>query len=313
MHDPIIKQNIISLSNEVPVSAIISLYTGIVPAVTIYRWVSQKPQQYSYSYSLDAQLREWERLKRTPGTYESVPHTNRIITSNQPHFYDAENKLLQDPKIRAKLNANRLKYKNKSLNQLTPKEILRGMKISGIYTGYSHFNPYWIKAFISEFQPQCIYDPCGGWGHRLLGATASSCKYIYNDKWNKTVIGIQNICKQLKLTVPIYNNSCESFTPTESYDCVFTCPPYYNIETYEDSFDSLASYANWWEQVVTKTTTTSMKLFAFVINHTYQDLLITTTKKILQVDPIVKPLGARQSHFNQNTSSRSENLVIFSR
>ncbi len=142
-----------------------------------------------YSYTQKEQKREWHRIQKSPGNYKDVVHLNKIVLSNQPHFFDKERELFKDKHIRDKLLANRLKYIGKQRQDLTMREILRGFKISGIYTGFSHFSPLWIKAFIEQYKPKIIYDPCGGWGHRLLGALSTDTPYIYNDFWDKTFEG----------------------------------------------------------------------------------------------------------------------------
>lgn len=80
--------------------------------------------------------------------------------------------------IQEKLFNNRLKYINKSKYKLSNLEILRGLKISGLCNNmFSHFSPLWLKAFIEQNNIKSIYDPCGGWGHRLIAT--NKIKYIY--------------------------------------------------------------------------------------------------------------------------------------
>ena len=64
--------------------------------------------------------------------------------------------------------------------------LLRGFKISGIHYGYSHFNPLIIKKFLEDTNAKICYDPCGGWGHRILGSMNID-KYIENAKTDTEV------------------------------------------------------------------------------------------------------------------------------
>ena len=112
------------------------------------------------------------------------------------------------------------------------------------------FNPVLAKWFIQKFnlENKICYDPCGGWGHRLLGIAPFVKKYIYNDLSIHTLNGCKNIAKFCKLTnIDFYNKDAKTFDPNENYDFMFTCPPYYaenkNIEEYEcDGFNSQEEY-----------------------------------------------------------------------
>ncbi|MBW2986724.1 very short patch repair endonuclease, partial [Candidatus Woesearchaeota archaeon] len=138
-----------------------------------------------YFQSQDRLNSEMNNIFLKPGCFDGIPQQNRIVLMYQPHFYEREKELWKDEKIRKKLIENRCKYLNKSENELTNNELLRGFKISGIVYGYSQFSPLWIKAFIEKYNVTSIYDPCAGWGHRLLGA--SKIKYIANDIDERTV------------------------------------------------------------------------------------------------------------------------------
>jgi hypothetical protein len=231
MKDNNLKSTVIAYANNNGVAKCVDVFNGIVSKDTVYRWIRES--KLDYTYSLKECTEELERLKLNKGSYSSLPTRNRIIHTFQPHFFDIERKLWQDKTIRKKLLANRRKYLNKS--EFTDREILRGFKISGIHIGFSHFSPLWFTKFIEEYNVKSVYDPCGGWGHRMIGAYLSNIEYIYNDMWYKTYMGCKNISKFLNFNCNLYNNDCTQFTPVESYDCVFTCPPYNNIEIYNNT------------------------------------------------------------------------------
>ena len=69
-----------------------------------------------------------------------------------------------DPIKRRKVIQNRMKYLEKKECDLTPMDIILGFKRSGVYYGYSHFNPIWTKWFVDRYNIRNICDPCGGWG-----------------------------------------------------------------------------------------------------------------------------------------------------
>ena len=92
-------------------------------------------------------------------------------------------------------------------------------------------------------QGKCCYDPTGGWGHRMLGGQQLS-KYIYNDLSHHTEEGVKTMALFHNITNTVfYENDARTFEPSENYDAMFTCVPYYadnkDIEKYEcDGFKS---------------------------------------------------------------------------
>ena len=103
----------------------------------------------SYSYTEAEMLSEFKYIKTEKGSFTRNCDSNKIVLTFQPHFYEKENELWEDPVIQQKLLENRKKYLGKE--NLTEKEILRGFRISGIYKGFSHHSSYWIKAFIEKY------------------------------------------------------------------------------------------------------------------------------------------------------------------
>ncbi len=263
-----------------------------------------------YKYNKESIQKELKKIKNNPGNFLKLPNTNKIVLTYQPHFYEKEKELFSlNPIIRRKLIENRCNFLDKEENELTDKEILRGFKISGIYYGFSHFSPFWIKAFIEKYNIKSIYDPCGGWGHRLLGAY--NIKYIYNDINIKTFNGVNNIIRDFNIQNKItYNNDSSLFTPEEDYECVFTCPPYYNTEVYEKPFLSFKEYIYWWHKTINKSLKKPVKYFVFVIDNKLKEYLkiCCIDKHMIFVEEI--KLGRKKSHF-QKQINNNEFLVIY--
>lgn len=202
---------------------------------------------YNYILSIpciDCKLKEeFEYYKKTTGKLNKINSKclNIVKYFQQDIFYKKERELFCNKNIREKLIDNRKKYLNKEV--FTVNEILKGFKVSGIHYGYSHFNPLWFKWFIETYNIKTCYDPCGGWGHRLLGGLNLDL-YIYNDLSITTFNNVNRIIKYFNIqNTVIYNNDATLFIPNETFDSMFTCPPYYNIEEYEcDSFESIEKY-----------------------------------------------------------------------
>jgi hypothetical protein len=196
------------------------------------------------NYNINLFNSELQYYNNSNGNYNITYKNSDIIKYYQQDvFYKHEKELWNDNNIKGKLIHNRTSYLHKSINELTVEDILSGFKISGIYYGYSSFNPLWFKKFIEDNNIKICYDPCGGWGHRLLGSQLLE-KYIYNDLSIDTYNNVNKIIQDLNIQNAVtYNNDATVFVPNENYDAIFTCPPYYNIEEYScGKFNSIDDY-----------------------------------------------------------------------
>jgi hypothetical protein len=208
-----IKSTVIKYAENTSVKEAVLLFEGIVSRNTVYKWMREhKNQKLNYAYTLDQCKREVYNFKKRQPSYDALPCSNRIVHTFQPHFFHKEKELWNNKAIQKRLVENRRKYLEK--DTFTDREILRGFKISGIHMGYSHFSPLWFTKFIKDNDIKSVYDPCGGWGHRLIGAYLGDINYIYNDFWDLTYSGCEKIKDLLNYTnCTLYNNDCTQFTP----------------------------------------------------------------------------------------------------
>lgn len=268
----------------------------------------------SATYTQDECDREIRLLKTKEGSYNSRPYMNRIVLTYQPHFYERERQVFLENSVeRNKLISNREQYLGKPFEQLSDRQLLRGFKISGTLIGFSHFSPFWAKAFYEEYQPGLIYDPFGGWGHRLLGFM--SVPYIYNDIDSRSCQGVENMIKDFNLPNKIvYCMDAYKQTPLENYDTVFTCPPYYDTEDYQYSpIDK--SYRDWvnedWRSAIKVALKPSVKIFAFVII----DRMADDLQKVCEEEGLIfirkQIVGyPKGSHFVQGKQHFEELIVL---
>lgn len=218
-------------------------------------------------------------------------------------FYHRELKLWNegDKDLHRFLFANRLKYLNKNPNELTDLEILRGLNISGKVRAFSHFNNVGFKEFIQKYSPTSIYDPCAGWGERLLTCAANDIRYLGVDINEQVVEGHHKIVKHYGLTKQntVFGDSSK-YINEEDFDTTFTCPPYWNEEIYTDAGAENLSYEDflvWWKQVVLNSNT---KLFAYQINQKYREDMnrVVESCGYRLIDEI--PLTRKSSHFTRS-------------
>jgi hypothetical protein len=211
---------------------------------------------------------EFNYYKTTDGNLKPVLKTNIVKYFQQDVFFCIERSLFAQKDIRNKLIENRKQYLHK--NKFTVGELLNGFKISGIHYGYSHFNPLWFKWFIEKYNVKRCYDPCGGWGHRLLGASDLDL-YIYNDLSKQTKENVDRIVSYFNIKNTItYCEDARTFMPTEMFDSMFTCPPYYNLEHYEcGDFENIDDYNKFIDSLFDCFYKSDAKIFGLVIREDY--------------------------------------------
>lgn len=196
----------------------------------------------------DRLIKEFRNYDKNPGNLSVHAGSNYIVREFQPQLSDVYNEIYYGH-VENKWNLvmNRSKYLFKPISELTKNDMLKGLRIAFPNYKYSMFNPKLIKWFANHegMEGKICYDPCGGWGHRMLGAQACFSKYIYNDLSHSTVEGVKAIKDCFGLdNVIIHEGDAMEYVPEYDYDCMFTCPPYFseesgNVETYEcDGFNT---------------------------------------------------------------------------
>ena len=255
--------------------------------------------------------------------YASQPNKNKIILHYQwKEYYKKElelwynNDIYNNLPLQSWIYLNRKKYINKDATNISDLDILRAFKISGIYIGYSQFSPFWLNQFINEYNIKSIYDFCGGWGHRILGSY--NIDYIYND----INPNVYNNCVKMvdELNIPnvvLYNNDSSIFTPKEDYECVFTCPPYWNKEIYTQLGAENFSFENflaWWNKSIRKSIKNNTKYFAYIISNDLKEVMnsICLENGLIFVEE--KILFNNKNHFQKGKNiKKGETLQIFKR
>lgn len=274
------------------------------------------------NYDIEELQKELSCFISKNGDYNSQPNKNKIILHYQwREFYKkelelwGENRFYHNLPLQSWIYLNRKKYINKDAINLTDLEILRAFKISGIYIGNSQFSPFWIKKFIEEYNIKSVYDPTGGWGQRILGSY--NIDYIYNDINTNTYNNCIKMVNELDIPNTIlYNNDSSKFTPNENYECVFTCPPYWNKEKYSDKGAENLNYNDfliWWDQTIKCSLKNNVKYFAYVISNDLKEDMnkICIQNKLQFVEE--KQLSNNYNHFQRNSINikKGESIQIF--
>ena len=125
------------------------------------------------------------------------------------------------------------------INRVEKQSVCKYYELYRVYfSAITSFTPITAMMIYNKYKPTKVLDPFCGWGGRLIGACASNIDtYIgidtnYNlvEPYNKMI----DILKDHTTTNIEFINGDSSLVDYSviDYDCVFTSPPYYNIEIY---------------------------------------------------------------------------------
>lgn len=180
--------------------------------------------------------------------------------------------------IQARLFTNRLKHIGKGPNELTNFEIMRGLHISGMVRGYSHFSLDGLFEFLERYNIKSVYDPCSGWGERMLAFSKSGVDYLGVDINEHLFDGYVSLVEQYGLDNVSFmiGDSSKIDLSHAHHDCVFTCPPYEGLEIYtEIGAENLdhGAFIKWWTKVIEHSVGSDTKIFAYQIDQNHKDAM----------------------------------------
>ena len=163
-----------------------------------------------------------------------------VIQQYHKSIWDAHIKNKLSPKsawdnqeIMAKVISNRLVYQ---APPYTADKIRQGLNVTKLAPKVSVFKPslgiYLINRYLNNYNE--IFDPFSGFSGRMLAAFKCNKKYIGQDINQKHVEESNNIITDFKISSAsvVQKDILES---SGEYDCLFTCPPYENIEQWNDN------------------------------------------------------------------------------
>ena len=149
---------------------------------------------------------------------------------------------------------------NRTLINLQPKSIVFNSFIQSygyMYNKVSNFPPNVANSIYNMFGGDNVLDFCSGFGGRLLGFWNSNCKTYVGIDPNKNINykGILNELQQKyskNKKVKIYRKCAEELdfkSFNTIFDCVFTSPPYFNLEVYTNDnnqcYNKYPQYNDW--------------------------------------------------------------------
>lgn len=241
-------------------------------------------------------------------------------------FYSREiamwnsNKIYNGIPIQIYVYYNRLQYGYKDIASLSDLDIARAFGQSGIMRNYSVFDAALMQKVIGKYNIKSVYDPCAGWGERMLCCNDLGISYTGVDINKALADGYSKMINDFNISnaTVIFADSAR-YDINNYYDAVITCPPYGDIEIYSsDGAENLLSdaFLKWWETVVEKCK--NIKYFCFQINNKWKSRMSEIVCN--QGFDLIEELhfnSVRSSHFTRrsgvNTKREFETMLVFER
>lgn len=199
-----------------------------------------------YNYSNSELIKDWMRLKTITKfkTGSQWKPGLKICQQFCDNFFD----------IKAtngkSFNSIKSDYDEMNKIRLWGKEKMSALYISwirrAIYMRWGGHNPSYYRPHLSKQiimstgkSNGILFDPCAGWGGRMLGTVAAGWRYVGCEPNVETYNNLLRIIDFLKISesVELHNIAFEDFDLNSlgEVDVVLTSPPYFNLETYSDA------------------------------------------------------------------------------
>jgi hypothetical protein len=188
---------------------------------------------------------------------------HKILDHHMPHFYAVENYKGKSVKnIFTQAVLEKALFTNILMHSTPYKsEIRRMITMTGGLGSVTKYRTVTAKALVQFFQAKRVFDPCTGWGGRMLGclAAADDTFYVGCEPDKNTYKGLMGILQDdtipldTRVRAQIIQKPAEmalrdDILMLEKFDMVLTSPPYFNLEQYTDSSQqSITSYTKWEE------------------------------------------------------------------
>lgn len=293
-----------------------------------YSWLDLPESLIDLREGLEKQVQQWVDIDVTNAGSRQISWLARSGTWET--FYARELQMWEADEVhhrkwgrlRARLLANRLHYLGKLPESAL--EIVRGLAISGEIRSYSTFVNTAMVAVLDKYEPTHMYDPCSGWGERMLTCAQRGVTYTGTDISEAVVQSHQGLIDRLGLTNASVSlgDSATRDMRSGSHEMVLTCPPYGDTEIYtSDGAENLddEAFLEWWKQVVFMSVAPSTRVFAFQISEKWRKRMSAVAQRALGeqwhlADEI--DASASRNHFQRAQSRqkhRGETMVVFER
>lgn len=180
--------------------------------------------------------------------------------------------------VRAYLYANRWHYLHKLPDELTDREILRAFRISGMHIGFTSFDSEMMRRVIAGYGIESVYDPCSGWGERMMTCAMLGVGYEGCDINERLQPGYAKLAAKVDGFAPMLHvGDAASQDVRTSPDAIITCPPYMATEVYTDQgAENLCEqdFSVWWAGVVKRCSASCARVFAVQTNQACRQVFL---------------------------------------
>ena len=293
-----------------------------------YSWLDLPESLADLREGLSEQIQQWVNIDITEAGSRQISWLARSVVWET--FYARELQMWEADEVhhrkwgrlRARLLANRLHYLGRLPESAL--EVLRGLSISGEIRSYSIFVNTAMMAVLDQYKPMSLYDPCSGWGERMLTCAQRGVTYTGTDISEAVVQAHKSLIDRLGLTHAdvTLGDSATRDMRGGSHEMVLTCPPYGDTEVYtENGAENLddAAFLEWWGSVVCMSVAPSTQVFAFQISEKWRQRMTDIAGQELGegwrlADEI--DASTSDNHFQRaqsTTKRRGETMVVFER
>ena len=293
-----------------------------------YSWLDLPESLIDLRNGLEVQAQQWADIDVTEAGSRQISWLARSAVWET--FYARELQMWEADEVhhrrwgrlRARLLANRLHYLGRLPESAL--EVVRGLVISGEIRSYSTFVNTAMTAVLDRYEPTSLYDPCSGWGERMLTCVQRGVTYTGTDISEAVVQAHRSLIDRLGLSNAhvTLGDSATRDMRGGSHEMVLTCPPYGSTEVYtENGAENLddKAFLDWWKQVVTMSVAPTTRVFAFQISELWRERMSTVMQSVLGdgwrlADEI--DASASRNHFQRSRSRkthRGETMVVFER
>lgn len=211
---------------------------------------------YKYKYSDNELIADYIKLKNTTNYKlgSQFKPGMKLCQHFFPNFWDIKNNKnvsFADCWANKELMEDVLQWGKKSMSQLWMSWIRRAVFMRAGLPNSSFYRPHFSRQIIhnSKVENGILFDPCAGWGGRLLGAVSAGWNYVGCEPNVETYNNLLKLVEFLNIedSVTLYNIPAENFdyTSLKNVDIILTSPPYFNLEIYtEDITQSYHKHDN---------------------------------------------------------------------
>jgi hypothetical protein len=222
---------------------------------------------YRYDYSLAELDEDWRKLCRTSKykTGAQFKPGMKLCQHFCDNFWHIENaagqsfaQAWQDPVIMEQVR----QWGLQGMSQLWLSWIRRAVFMAAGLPNSSFYRPHFAKQIIGEtgLAAGTLFDPCAGWGGRMLGTVAAGWRYRACEPNPDTHANLERMMDFLRNIAGVKIDAEIHCQPVETFDLqtlgpvdiVLTSPPYFNLEVYthdpEQSYNQFDTYDTWRDQ-----------------------------------------------------------------